>query len=505
MPAKEWGRIFVVTRLEKQVDSQFVFDWSHLIGKGLRTGLKEKQAALKQLIAVVAQANTGKYTEMETAKALNEAQAALDFQPDAFGLVKDRVAHQAANGAARMFLNSDYETIAYIDSDASMGYDLIEDMRNLEEGKEYDALQAFYPRRGWPPEAIWFQKTVLGDVQQCVVWEDDYTTEVALIGLHATLIRREVFEAMLDEKPEIGLKHFDFFFYPRHEKQSEDSAFSLEATRLGFRLGATTVIKTGHISRVVTGWETYQEFLTLSNIRGHWEDYHKLVGMVAEFLDEDPEMVMAKANRATDNVVEGIEKYKPETAEEFREFYGKKDSGYFYELLAWNFSPFYGKTIKPLKEIEDKRVLVVGAGLGGEIEAMRYKNDVTFFELPGALRDFLVNVRFRDDPEQERHVRFYDKESLLETNLVKLYDLITAIDTIEHFHPDEFIKTMDAMLALLDKDGSLYFRNNFGHYDPKFPTHFDHTEAYAKWIEDNNLEIYETLEETQAHFIRRKS
>ncbi len=501
MPAKrEWGRIFVVTRLEKQVDSQFVFDWSHLIGKGLRNGLKEKHEALKLCIDMIKSETGSNMTEV-----VEQAQAALDFQPDAFGLVKDRVAHQAANEAARAFIKSDFETIAYIDSDASMGYDLIEEMRTLEEGKEYDALQAFYPRRGWPPEAIWFQKTILGDVQQCVVWEDDYTTEVALVGLHATLIRREVFEAMLEEKPEIGLNYFDFFFYPRHEKQSEDSAFSLEAIRLGFRLGATTVIKTGHISRVVTGWETYQEFMSLSNIKQHWEDYYDLVNMVAEFLDEDPEMVMAKANQATANVVAGLEKHKPETPEEYREFYGRKDSGYFYELLAWNFSPLYGKTIRPLRKIEGKKIFVVGGGLGGEVEVLKGKNGVIVFELPGELRNFLMEKRFPNND-----VVFYPRESLIQDRDFYVpgfpgYDLFVAIDTIEHFHPDEFIETMDAMLSMLATDGSFYFRNNFDHYDPNFPTHFDHTEAYAKWIEDNDLEIYETFEETQAHFIRRKS
>ncbi len=497
MPAKEWGRIFVVTRLEKQVDSQFVYDWSHLIGKGLRNGLKEKQTALELCIEKM------KFeTDFPMAHLIEQAEAARDFQPDAYGVVKDRVAHMAANEAARAFLKSEFETIAFIDSDASMGYDLIEEMRTLEEGKEFDALQAFYPRRGWPPEAIWYQETALGDVQQCVVWKDDHTAEVAAVGLHSTLIRREVFEAMLLDNPDVGLENFDFFFYPRHDKKSEDTAFSFEATRLGFRLGATTAVKSGHISRVVTGWQTYHDYMKFSGTADHWQEYYDLVSMVADFLDEDPEMVMAKANRGSDNIVDGLKKHKPETAEEYRAFYGEKDSGYFYELLAWNFSPLYQNTLKPLKEIENEDVLVIGGGLGSGVEALRQKNRVAVFELPGELRDFL-HVRFAGNSP---FVSFLDGDQLSASSIADSlsYALIVAIDTIEHFHPDEFEQTMDAMLSMLRLTGSFYFRNNFQHFDPESHTHFDHTEAYAKWIEDNDLEIYETFEETEAHFIRRK-
>jgi hypothetical protein len=96
---------------------------------------------------------------------------------------------------------------------------------------------------------------------QCLVTADNVTTRVAAIGTHAVLIRRSVFEGLLgDNDPAM----FEWFWYPRGEKQSEDVAFSLEARRAGFRLGATTCVKAGHISRVTTGWETYQEYLRLN-------------------------------------------------------------------------------------------------------------------------------------------------------------------------------------------------------------------------------------------------
>jgi hypothetical protein len=228
--AGNWGRVLIATRLEKMVENQFVVDWSHLITMGKRPG-------------------------------------------DAMVLIKDRVAHQAANEAARALLRSPQDSILYIDSDAAFGYDLLEQLRELPEGKDYDALQAFYTRRGWPPEAIWFKENPLGDIQQMVLFEgaDNTTSEVAYVGLHFVLIRRTVFEAMLAANPDIPPTEFEFFTYPRHKKMSEDAAFSLDARALGFKFGATTKVKTGHIGRLTTGWETYHQSMELSGANEHWE------------------------------------------------------------------------------------------------------------------------------------------------------------------------------------------------------------------------------------------
>jgi SAM-dependent methyltransferase len=205
-----------------------------------------------------------------------------------------------------------------------------------------------------------------------------------------------------------------------------------------------------------------------------------------------------------------MEKYKPETPEEYRKFYGEQDSGYFYELLAWNFSPFYQKTIAPLKEIENKRVLVVGGGLGGEVEALRWKgNSIFVFELPGALRDFL-KTRFIESVR----MAIVESETVQDfSNYINFarsagnewgFDTIVAVDTIEHFHPDEFREIMDALLSILEPDGEFYLRNNFDTYDKRFPTHFDHAEAYQEWLTDNELEVYRTVPEVEGQFVKRK-
>ncbi len=101
--------------------------------------------------------------------------------------------------------------------------------------------------------------------------------ETVMAGLHNTLIRREVFEKMLASEPKVLLGEFDFFYYPRHIRESEDGAFCKEARRLGFRIGSTTKVKCGHITRVTTGWDSYQDYLKYAGVYDRWQRYFELV------------------------------------------------------------------------------------------------------------------------------------------------------------------------------------------------------------------------------------
>lgn len=215
---RDWGKILVGTRLEKQVDSAFIPVWCALITGGLRPG-------------------------------------------DAWAIVRDRIAHRALNDLVRKLLTSDCDTLMTVDSDADFAPSLLSEMRDYEPGWQYDALQAFYCRRGWPPEAIWITPTGDDRWVNNIVVHPDAIADVGVIGTHCALFRREIFETMLgDADP----TNFDWFYYPRHGRETEDTMLSIEAAKLGFRLGATTHVRAGHISRVIVGWETYQEYLALN-------------------------------------------------------------------------------------------------------------------------------------------------------------------------------------------------------------------------------------------------
>ena len=438
---KDWGKICVITRLEKMVENQFVTMWSHFITKGFRPG-------------------------------------------DNFIIAKDRPAHMAANDAVRTFLKSDCDSVFFLDSDADIGVSFLEEFRSLEDEYQYDILQGFYTRRGWPPEAIWFKRTELGDLMQCLVWKDNHTEDTAMAGLHCSLIRRKVFETMKDNSPEIALKDFTWFYYPRNTNQSEDGAFSNDAINAGFRVGSTTKMKAGHIGRMTSGWETYQQYLQISGIDKMWANYYDLVEQVADFTGETYDTVIAKSIRGWKNTRPAYEKYNPQNADEHRAFFGADDNGYLYDLLAWNVSPGYNQILEPLKDVRDKKVLVVGAGLGSEVEILKGNNRVDVFELPGILQDFLLS-RYGSEtsPSILAPATLMEVASFSSHNY---YDLVVAIDVIEHFHTDEFEETLDAMRGMLKPDGMFYLHNNFREHEI-MPQAFDYSERFDKWCTENEI------------------
>jgi len=426
---KDWGRILVSTRLEKQVTPRFFQAWTQLVTGGLRKG-------------------DGLYS--------------------AAGMV----AHKAQNDVVRHFLTTDMDTLLTLDSDADVASDFVEQFRNYEPGFAYDILQAFYPRRGWPPRAIWMKRNALGEMMECFVTDPDKIEDVDMVGTHCCLFRREVFLKMLgDADPDT----FDWFYYPRHNKASEDGIFSIEAQGLGFRLGATTAIRAGHVTEVTTSWESYQDYLRVSGQLPLIERYDRLARMVADFTGETPDMVVAKSINGNKNVREPWQANPPQTAEQERAFYGSAQNGYLYDLLNWNCQPLYDRIIAPLYGIAGQRVLVIGTGLGTEADVMADHNDVTCFELPGALKDFATK-------RLGERVKWLEGDTLGQALGDEYFDLVVAIDTIEHIHPDELPTFLADLEPAIVSGGHIFAHNNFGQQD-LYPMHHDNSAYFKAWCE----------------------
>ena len=151
------------------------------------------------------------------------------------------------------------------------------------------------------------------------------------------------------------------------------------------------------------------------------------------------------------------------------------------ELIGWNARVFYQEIVAPLRSVKGARVLVIGAGLGSEAEILAEHNQVDVFELPGVLKEF---CKFR----LGERVRFLDGDKLADigrTNGFHAYDLIVAIDVIEHIPPDEFPGAMEFIAWALQKGGVLYCHNNFT--EPT-PFAYDHTAKFIEWCEQNHFE-----------------
>lgn len=426
----DWGRILVSTRLEKQVTPRFFRAWSQLITQGLRQG-------------------------------------------DGFYSVAGMVAHKAQNDVVRHFLASGCDTLLTLDSDADVAPEFVEQFRTYEPGFAYDILQAFYPRRGWPPRAIWMKRNALGEMMECFVTDPDVIDDVDMVGTHACLFRREVFTRLLgDNDPE----HFEWFYYPRHQEASEDGAFSSEAQAAGFRLGATTAIRAGHVTEVTTTWDSYQDYLRATGRLPLIARYKELAQQVADFTGESTEVVVAKAARGGNNVREAWQDAQPSSATAERAFYGSESNGYLYDLLSWNCQPLYDRILAPLRGISGQRVLVIGVGLGTEADAMADRNQVACFELPGTLRDF-ARRRLGE------RVDWLDGANLAEAlcnTQPGFFDLIVAIDTLEHIHPDELGEALGYLGHVLSSHGALYAHNNWGQQEV-YPMHHDHRTVFDAW------------------------
>ena len=423
----DWGKIFLATRLEKQVEARFVIVWSELIKSGLR-------------------------------------------KDDRFHLVSGFVAHKALNSIVRTFLKeSDCDTLLTLDSDAIVEPDFIEQFRTYEPGYEYDALQAFYIRRGWPPQAIWMKRNVLGVMTDVWVYDDDGVSDVDVVGTHACLFRRDMLVKMLGDN---DINEFEWFYYPRGKEMSEDVAFSLDAREMGFRLGATTHVKTGHLSSLNITWDSYHDYLHASGKAALIKRYENLALEISRFTGEDPDLIVAKSLDASRNVKTPWIEQMPESAEQVRAFYGNKSNGYLYDLLYWNCQPAYQRIIEPLANYKGKRVLVIGSGLGVEAELLAGANQVDVFELPGVLREF-GQYRLGD------MVNWLPGDRIQDAPLGK-YDLIVALDVLEHIHPDEFREVMDTLTRSFAPGGHLYAHNNWGD-GGIYPMHYDNSAVYAEW------------------------
>ena len=433
---KPWGKIAVGTRLEKQVEADFVIAWTSLIMRGLKKG-------------------------------------------DAVLMERGKPAHQAANGLIRQFLKSGCDTLWFLDSDADVGWDFLNQFRAHEPGWEFDALQAFYARRGWPPEAIWFKQSEDGQNLQCMVTGEG-TEAVSMIGTHCAMFRREIFEKIYQvHGADIDLEDFEWFCYPRHEKKSDETQLSIEAIELGYKLGATTAVKAGHISKVVTGWETYQEYLDMSGTKERTNKLVELAQLVAGFTGEALDTVIAKAAEGPKIVSKAWERV-PAGADATRLFYG--GSEYLYDLANWNVTPLYQSILSNLAGLGlvNHRCLIIGGGLGNEALQLNLDNDVDVFELPGKLREFL-QYRFTDGS-----VTILEGDTL-QAAIRGPYDLIVAIDVIEHVHPDEIQNFLDTILCNMGTHATLFVHNTFDKQSA-YPMHYNHTEIWEKWLKKHKLE-----------------
>ncbi len=175
-------------------------------------------------------------------------------------------AHTASNKLARDFLNTDKDTLLLIDDDMMFDTNTLHALRRNRNNWEYDIVAPFCTHRSYPPKPIVMRDNgELSEPESLDGQSFNYNKdikqgtveEVDAIGLAFTLIRREVLEAMINEK--WGLDKTFFFNYgPGYE--SDDIPFCRNAKKLGFRIAVDASVCINHVGTKAYGWTEFQEW-----------------------------------------------------------------------------------------------------------------------------------------------------------------------------------------------------------------------------------------------------
>lgn len=249
----DWGKIAIGVRVSKHPEPFFFNDWTALISSGTRTG----DTILRPEIG--------------------------------------KPAHWAANGLARSFLRTDKDSLLMVDDDMTFPPDALERLRTNTANQDFDIAFAFCTHKRWPPKPVVMRlrdpqpgepESLLG---HSFTWPERLppkflrggVMEVDAVGLAFTLIRRHVFESMIDREygpewtywfesmtrkklfrtiyknPSMELEHSAFFSYGEG-KESDDISFCMRAKELGFRMCVDTNVKIGHVGHMVYGWDEYK-------------------------------------------------------------------------------------------------------------------------------------------------------------------------------------------------------------------------------------------------------
>lgn len=407
----------------------------------------------------------------------------------------NKTMHWASNRLARKLLKSDCDSICFIDSDAIFGSQALEELRSDPQGWDYDVLQAFTVKRGYPPEPMYFvefaQELRSPEAQARgthfttqLPLDPDFIYEAGAVSLHFTLIRRWIFEKLLDP---LGPERTYWFEYK--QDQGEDMTFSVNARRAGARMGMTTRLKVAHGSYVQMGWASMIEYYdakfraqsgepppSVEGLHKYFSAEFALAQLLGEYTGETPDEIMIKATSAAHVIRDEWNIADPKTPAEFERFYATQ-AHYLYDLVHWNASPMYQRILRMLAEVKGERVLEFGGGLGTLTEYLATRgNRVDYCDVPGVLLDF-ARWRFRRLNGYADNIRVVSEWEL------GAFDRVVAIDVLEHLHPDSAEVVIEGLILTLKPGGYLVAHNEWDKHDGRYPQHFDHSAIWSALIE----------------------
>jgi hypothetical protein len=225
---KGWGEVAVGVRVARHPDPFFFADWTALLTTGLRGGDTVLMPAMHM------------------------------------------PAHWASRKIVEQFLESKKDSLLFVDDDMTFNWDALHRMRDNEDTWKFDVVSGLAVRRSVesPTAVVMLKQDELplphrlrGDsFEKYPLVKEGNVIDVDAVGLAFTLVRRSVFEKLLDDTWDVEYSVIDLFNYgPGYE--SDDLPFSRACREAGLRLGVDTNIMLGHVANHSLSYEDYKKWL----------------------------------------------------------------------------------------------------------------------------------------------------------------------------------------------------------------------------------------------------
>ena len=426
------------------------------------------------------------------------------------------------NVLTEAFLNSPYEWMVQWDDDVvflELGTDNI--ARLIATAKEHDAkiVSGVYVQKKRPFYPHLYMDITDDPRQQrrlytpITEYPEGQVVDVDGVGGGALLIHRDVIRAMAEPT---SRQWFTFRF-----GFGEDLAFCHQARQLGFKILADTRIKLGHLTTEALTVDNYiAHNIRIANQatvveamndvkqrmveRSHGTPTDSVLNELHEqakeslrkFLPAESEHIIASiGDKAIDAAAEEWRLKAPQTREEVEGHY-RDATSYIGDLLTWNtLKEYQRRIIKPLR-LQGARVADLGGGIGTlSILFARQNREVFHIDFPSQTRDF-AEQRFHDlglhaeqhDVNGPERGYIWVRDSLV--NLVEL-DMVTAIDVLEHVHPEAIDGLAKQVADSLRRGGRFYHESSFAESDPDHPQHFDTGLQWEEALKNSGLRKYD--------------
>jgi len=285
-------------------------------------------------------------------------------------------------------------------------------------------------------------------------------------------VHRRVFEKLAEtmELCRSGPRYFYPFYMPyvyKGEYLSEDWAFCQRAKDIGFKVWLEPKIRLGHLgyksyaveeihttalnsSRLFITEGKYDQTDIIPDLAAYWNV--PALNVIVKLKNESGAKLMAdKWNGEI-----------PKTAEEVTDFY-KEASEYLIDLAQFNLRGDYFRRCDAASSLAG-RVADFGGGIGTLcLMLSRVGREIFYVDLPSPQRKF-AEFRFK-----KHRATIQTTDSL--SNLSELNG-ITAIDVIEHIHPDKIGEVVQQMYGALVEDGVVITVSDFNTNKGAHPMHY---------------------------------